>query len=147
MFRKPIAFLARLRLFRRARPAHTDWEIIAWWESRRIPYNLIVAATGIASCAIVLLTAFVTENQIGDAIGLSGSPLFEILAVLIYGIMANACFTGGWILEMLSRRIWGDRAEAFGEIAFTWGTLGSIVLTLIPAIFIAIVGIYRIATR
>jgi hypothetical protein len=147
MLHKPIAILARLRLFRRARPAHTDWDVIAWWESRRIPYNLIVGATGIASCAIVLLTAFVTENQIGDAIGLSGSPLFEILAVIIYGIMANICFTGGWILELLSRRIWKDRAEAFGEIAFTWGTLGSIVLTLIPAAVIAAVGIYKIAAR
>jgi hypothetical protein len=25
----------------------------------------------------------------------------------------------GWILELLGRRIWETRAEAFGEIAFT----------------------------
>lgn len=147
MLHKPIAMLTRLRLFRRTQPTQTDWEIIAWWESRRIPYNLIVGATGIVSCAIVLLTALVTEKLFGEPIGLSGSPLFEILAVVIYAIMANVCFTGGWILEVLSRRIWDDRAEAFGEIAFTWGTLGSIVLTLIPAAVITAVGIYKIATR
>jgi hypothetical protein len=131
-------------LFRRAQPAQTDWEVIAWWESRRIPYNLIVGTAGIICCAIILITAFITEKLIGEAIGLSGTPIFEILAVLIYGIMANVCFTGGWILELLSRRIWGDRAEGFGEIAFTWGTLGSIVVTLIPAAIIAIVGLYKV---
>jgi hypothetical protein len=61
-----------------------------------------------------------------------------------YGIMANICFTVGWVLELLRHRIWGARAEAFGEIAFTWGTLCSILLTLVPAALTVVFGAYRI---
>jgi hypothetical protein len=144
MVDKALEMLTRLPLFRRARPPERTWDVIAWWESRRIPYNLIVGAAGIASAIVMLLTGFVTEHIVGEAIGVPGSPFFAMVAVIVYGIMANICFTGGWILELFSRRIWGTRAEAFGEIAFTWGTLCSVLLTLIPAALTVLVGAYRI---
>jgi uncharacterized membrane protein YeiB len=122
--------LVRRPLFRRGRSPECSWDVIAWWESRRIPYNLIVGAAGIASAIVMLIMGFATEPVVGDNLG---SPLFAIFAVTMYGIMANICFTAGWVLELLSRRIWGTRAEAFGEIAFTWGTLASVIVTLIPA--------------
>jgi len=141
---KSLEVLAGWTLFRRARPPERTWDVIAWWESRRIPYNLIVGASGIASAIVMLITGFVTDHFVGEAIGVPGSPFFAMVAVIVYGIMANICFTGGWILELLSRRIWGARAEAFGEIAFTWGTLGSVFLTLVPAGLTVVVGAYRI---
>jgi hypothetical protein len=141
---KALEMLRRWPLFRRARPPERTWDIIAWWESRRIPYNLIVGAAGIASAIVMLITGFVTEHVVGEAIGVPGSPFFAIVAVIVYGIMANICFTGGWILELVSRHIWGTRAEAFGEIAFTWGTLCSVLLTLVPAAITVVVGAFRI---
>jgi hypothetical protein len=144
MLYKALETLTRWRLFRRERSPERAWDVIAWWESRRIPYNLIVGATGIASAIVMLLTGLVTEHVVGEAIGVPGSPLFAIIAVIFYGIMANICFTGGWIIELLSRRTWGTRAEAFGEIAFTWGTLCSVLLTLVPAALTVAVGAYRI---
>jgi hypothetical protein len=144
MLYQAIGMLARLPLFCRTRPPERTWDVIAWWESRRIPYNLIVGAAGIASAIVMLITGFVTEHVIGEAIGVPGSPFFAVLAVIAYGIMANICFTGGWILETLSRRIWGARAEAFGEIAFTWGTLCSVLLTFVPAAITVVVGAYSI---
>jgi hypothetical protein len=141
---KALEMLTRWPLFRRERQATRAWDVIAWWESRRIPYNLIVGATGIASAIVMLLTGLVTEHIVGEAIDAQGSPIFEIVAVILYGIMVNICFTGGWVLELLSRRIWGTRAEAFGEIAFTWGTLFSVLLTLVPAALTIGVGACRI---
>jgi hypothetical protein len=91
----------------------------------------------------MLIMGFMTGHVIGDGLG---SPLFAVFAVIIYGIMANICFTAGWILELLSRRIWDARAEAFGEIAFTWGTLFSVLLPLIPAAVTVVVGAFRILT-
>ncbi len=129
--------LIRWPLFRRARSPERSWDVIAWWESRRIPYNLIVGAAGFASAIVMLIMGFVTGHVVGDGIG---SPLFAIFAVIIYGIMANICFTGGWVLELLSRKIWGTRADAFGEIAFVWGTLSSVILTLVPAAVVVVVG-------
>jgi hypothetical protein len=144
MLYRALLMLTRWPLFRRELPPERDWEIIAWWESRRISYNLIVGAAGIVSVIVILLTEFVTEHVIGEAIDAQGSPIFEIVAVIFYAIIANICFTGGWILELLSRRIWGTRAEAFGEIAFTWGTLCSVLVTLVPAALTVVVEAYRI---
>jgi hypothetical protein len=144
MFYKALEVLTHWSLFRRARPPERNWDVIAWWESRRIPYNLILGAAGIASAIIMLITGLVTEHVIGEAIGVPGSPFFAIVAVVVYAVMANICFTGGWVLELFSRRIWGARAEAFGEIAFTWGTLCSVLLTLVPAVLTVLVGALRI---
>jgi hypothetical protein len=136
--------LTRTRLFRREIPAPNARDIIVWWEVRRIPFNLLVGAAGVASVTIVFVTAFVTEHYLGEAMGLPDPPWLGILAVVAYGVIANLCFTGGWILELMSRRIWEGRADAFGEIAFLWGTLCSIALTLLPAGFIVLVATVRL---
>jgi hypothetical protein len=47
----------------------------------------------------------------------------------------------------LSRRVWGDRAQAFGEIAFTLGTVASVFLTLIPGVLVALLGIYVVMSH
>lgn len=120
MLYKTLEALTRRPLFRRERPPERARDVVVWWESRRIPFNLIVGAAGIASALVMLLMGLVTENVVVGAIDAQGSPIFAIVAVIFYGIAANICFTGGWILELLSRRLWGTRAEAFGEIAFTW---------------------------
>jgi hypothetical protein len=146
MLYRALEMLTRWRLFRRLKSPERTWDVIGWWESRRIPYNVIVGGAGIVSGAVMLTMGFVTEHVPGEAID-PGSPLFAMIAVLFYVIMANVCFTGGWILELLSRRLWGPRAEAFGEIAFTWGTLCSVLLTLTPAALTVVIGTCRILAR
>ena len=144
---KALEVLSRSRLFRRAHSAERTRDVIAWWESRRVPYNFIVGTAGLVSAIIVLLTEIVTEHFVGEAIGAGASPLFEVFAIIIFGVMANICYTGGWILELLSRRIWQARAAAFGEIAFTWGTLCSVLLTLVPGAMAVVIGAYSIITH
>ena len=68
MVYKALKMLIRWPLFRRERPSERTWDIVAWWESRRIPYNLIVGAAGIASAIVMLITGFVTEHVVGEAI-------------------------------------------------------------------------------
>lgn len=130
--------LVHLPLLSRPRPPVRSWDIISWWESRRLIYNVLVGAAGVTSVIIILMTGYVTEHMTGEAIGIPDPSFLAIIAVILYGLMANVCFTGGWILELLSRRLWGTRAEAFGEIAFTWGLLGSVILTLCPAAIIVL---------
>lgn len=134
-------------LFVRVQPLERDREIIAWWEMRRIPFNLIVGSAGVVSSVIMLATGFVTERFAGEAIGIPNPPGFALIAAIAYGAMANVCFTGGWILELISRRVWEKRTEAFGEIAFAWGTLCSIVLTLIPAALTVAFGSFKLLER
>lgn len=77
--------------------------------------------------------AFACERRGGAAIGLPDSPLFAIAGVLLYGIIANVCYTGGWITELLVARFWRADRSRFGPIAFTLGTGFSVFATLVPA--------------
>jgi hypothetical protein len=63
MLIKALESLVQWPLFRRVRLPERSWDVISWWESRRIPYNLIVAATGIASAIVMLIMGFVTEHE------------------------------------------------------------------------------------
>jgi hypothetical protein len=127
----PAGFTAWL-LTRRAgplRPAH----IVAWWELRRPVYNAVVGAVGIGTAAVVLAVTYTCEARGGQAVGLPDSPLFAVFLVLVYVVMANVCYTGGWVAELLVARVWRVDTRHFGPIALALGTLFSILLTLAPA--------------
>ena len=69
-------------------------EVISWWESRRLYYNIITGATGLFCLGIIFL--------------LLGLPhdfrLYSWLVfVFIFGISANIFYTSGWIIEVSLR--------------------------------------------
>ncbi|MEJ0089693.1 MAG: hypothetical protein WDM80_08120 [Limisphaerales bacterium] len=126
--------LRSLRLFQRQDRVNAWWQIILWWELRRFAFNLIVGATGILTCALLLCEELFAEKQFGDVIGGGGSPLLAIFGVLAYGITANICYTGGWICELFARYVWKEQAEHLGKIAFFMGIFFSVILTLTPVV-------------
>ena len=132
--------LSKLKLFSRDRELHDFWKIVAWWEVRRIPYNLFVGAVGLISGVIILVTAIITERYLGEPVGLLDPPIFIVLSVIVYGVLANICFTGGWLVEFIVKNVWPDEGKGFGVISFTLGFLFSIFLTLLPGIIIALFG-------
>lgn len=128
-----------------ARGSNTDtWHTIAWWEVRRIPYNFIVGMTGVLSGALCFVTGILCEHFLGDPIGIPDPPFIAILAVAAYGVMANLCYTGGWMAELLVRKIWPEQASAFGKISFFLGLIFSILLTLVPGIIVPTIGAVRL---
>lgn len=137
----------RSRLFARRTTAPSTWAIVKWWELRRAPYNFIVGLTGIFGGGVSLALALAAERR-GIEVLFPDPPLFVILLVLLYGIAANICFTGGWVSEIVARRIWGARADAYGEISFCFGTVFSVLLTLFPSVvFSAILTIQLLLKR
>jgi hypothetical protein len=119
-------------LSRRAGPLRAA-HIVAWWELRRPVYNAIMGAVGIGSVAVVLAVAYTCENR-GGALGLPHSPLFAVFVALVYVMMANVCYTGGWVAELLVARVWRVDTRRFGPIALAVGTVFSVLLTLAPAV-------------
>lgn len=113
----------------KSHPAH----IVAWWELRRLPYNLIVGATGCLSLAVFFGVAFTCEQSSGVPLGMPEPPLLVLLAAVAYGIVANIFYTGGWVLELLVAKVWHVSTPVFGPIAFTLGTAVFVVVTLVPA--------------
>lgn len=125
------------RFFSRKTEATNFLQRIAWWEIRRIPYNLIVGIAGFASLTLVVLSAVVGELVTGVPVGLPDPPLFAFVWILIYAILANICYTGGWIAEILVVNIWGEAGKHFGVISFALGVVFSAALTLAVGLLFA----------
>lgn len=70
-------------------------QAIKWWESRRFFFNIVVGCTGIVTCVAMIAYALVAEPRVGEAIGLPDPPIFVLLGVIAFSIMANICYTGG----------------------------------------------------
>ena len=108
------------------------WDAIAWWEIRRIPFNLFMLVIGLGSGFLFLLAGshvFNPEEHFG-------SPF---LAVVFYGLAANLCYTLGWITELLWG--WGDttQTEKIRPKIFRLGLIFSASLTLLPAIILTMI--------
>ena len=124
------------RLGRREIPAATAWQVIGWWEARRIPFNLIVGMAGAVSGVAILCIAVAGEIFFGVPFGMPDPPILAVAAVVVYALGANVCFAGGWIAELTVRRAWPDESDRFGTLSFTLGLVFAVVVTLLPPILL-----------
>lgn len=109
-------------------------DVIKWWERRRVFFNVVVGCTGLVTCALVVICILASESTVGESIGLPDGPLLGLFGILAYGIVANICYTGGWIFELVLRaQSTRERAAAYAPRAFRLGLQFSILLTLLPA--------------
>ena len=123
-------------------PLTNAWDVIGWWESRRVSFNLIVGSAGVFSCIVVGVVAMEPRFcSTATLFGLPDPPGFALVGILLYGIMANICFTGGWLSELFVRRLWPREAHRFATLSFSLGLIFSVLLTLTPAIVIGAGGI------
>jgi hypothetical protein len=108
------------------------YDAIVWWELRRIPFNAILLVTGVCSFGIIA--------GIGALLVQPGDDVVEPLALIFGGIgfviVANACYTLGWITELL----WsgGDtaRTEGVRPTVSRRGLSFSVVVTAAPGVLI-----------
>jgi hypothetical protein len=78
-----VSLLARIRalnLFRRDTPVTNYKDAIGWWESRRVPYNLVVGIAGMFSGFLVLFTAVAASTLLSVDFGIPNPPGFAIMA-------------------------------------------------------------------
>jgi hypothetical protein len=132
LFLAPVKFLIRFRLFQRREDQLSSLQVILWWEARRLFFNLAVGTAGLITIFTILFSATMAEKFVHEPFSWPDPPLFAIIGVVLYAILANACYTGGWLAELISREVWGDRAGSFAEISFTLGIIFSVLLTLLP---------------
>lgn len=142
-----VRWLRERPLFRRDAPVTTARQVIGWWESRRPSYNLIVGCAGILTCVAMLLLAVIAEVFFHSDFGMPDPPIFAIVGVILYGVFANVCYTGGWIVELAVRKLWPDEADVFAKATFSLGLAFSILLTLAPAIVVGGIGFVKFLDR
>jgi hypothetical protein len=113
-------------------PRQSAVALLRWWESRRLFYNKVVGATGLFTLTGVLLLAPGTGPVLpGAAVG-----------VVAYGVMANVCYSLGWLAELMARWLWGRGAPPMGPLLFRQGLIFSVGLTLFP---LALAILFRVA--
>lgn len=102
--------------------------IIGWWESRRLFYNVVVGLTGLVS---LVFLRFLCMNHIFNASALGG-VLIMLWGAFCVAIMANVCYTAGCICDSFARHFWKDKAESFGPILFSLGLIFSLLVVALP---------------
>jgi hypothetical protein len=117
---------ALVRLLYPAPAERRAGSIIKWWEKRRLSYNLIVGASGLATLGVHTLVHGVPPDTAG--------------AVLAVGIFANVAFTLGSIVEITVNNLWGRKVLSVGPVLFRQGVLFSVGLTLVLPMIVLTIG-------
>lgn len=103
----------------------TRKEIIRWWESRRLRYDLLVGAVGMITWLLVLCVGSLAVRPGEDF----EEPIMMIIGPFIYGAMANLCYCLGWVVDTCFYR--GTPRTSLFKV----GLVFSMVLTALPGIW------------
>ena len=107
-------------------------EVIAWWQARRLIYNLLVFGLGIPSFFLYLFF-LLTSGQLApgeDAV----EPLELLFAPIIVPIGVNICYTFGVIAELIWRKLSKDTTRRFGRLLMQAGVCFSLFIVFFPSV-------------
>ena len=102
----------------------TSGQVIRWWELRRVLYNAVLLVIGAAA---MFGTLWLIDKLNPDAD--IGTPM---LGVFLYALIANFCYTMGWIIELVARGRDPVAARQLGQRMFQVGMVFSCVMTSLP---------------
>ena len=98
----------------------SKFEIILWWELRRIFYNFVVLVTGIISLSVILYA---------DVFHVDGDEGLEPLGIFVFAFLCNVCYTLGWFTE-----IFIPKCTTYGPKMLKIGTGFTLAVVLFPAL-------------
>ena len=108
-------------------------QIIAWWEIRRIPFNILIGTVGVIS--LILLFKFVGEAETAHP----GEDIVEPISLLLAPFGINFCYTFGWIAEIAFSRIWKVDDPKLGTKLLQTGTGITLFFVLLPSLIWGII--------
>lgn len=101
----------------------SPFQVIGWWERRRLTYNVCVGAAGMLSLATIWLVHPQRSAMAGFGL---------VIGAGLYGLAANACYTLGWMADLTLRKLLGIRAPDLAPVLLRYGFVFSLGLTLLP---------------
>jgi hypothetical protein len=102
---------------------------ILWWEARRLHYNVIVFGWGLLLGLVAAL---------GFEAGNLWTPNFLVFYLFLFQLPANIFYTGGWIVELIVKKVLRVPAPALGPWALGIGIAVSILFYIWVFIFVLI---------
>jgi hypothetical protein len=107
-------------------PRRTPGALLRWWESRRPAYNLAVGVAGLVSLTAVNLLSVLPPHP---------HPLgVPLIPIMVYAILANLCYSAGWVIETTLEMLWRDQVRPIGPVLFRQGLIFSVGLSLLPIV-------------
>jgi hypothetical protein len=124
-------FFARAKswLFTSQGDSASEWQVILWWELRRIPYNLFIGVYGII-CLMLFYWAITPTGVVQP-----GEDAVEPFAIILAPFVANACYTLGWLVELVARVLDPDLSPKFGPLLLKIGFGFSFIVISVPAVY------------
>ncbi len=122
-------------LFANPQGARSLWGVVAWWEMRRIPFNIIIGVYG-AMCLVIFFSAITTSGHLQP-----GEDAVEPLALLTAPFGINVLYTLGWLVEVPARVLRPALSPQFGPLLLKLGLGLGLSLITLPA---ALWGGYRV---
>lgn len=116
----------------------TPLSSLRWWESRRVFFNKVVGATGLVTLAGVSVLSMLPPHPV--PFGLADA----LIGAVIYGVLANGCYSFGWVMDVIAQRVWGRRGPDLGPLLFRQGLIFSVGLTLFPLLLASMFWVLRI---
>lgn len=107
------------------RPIYSRRDLVKWWEARRIRYNLLVGGVGVVTWVLVL---FVGSLAVKPGVDFE-EPFMMIIGPIIYGILANLCYSLGWVVDTTIYR--GNPRT----VLYKSGLIFSLILTALPGVW------------
>jgi hypothetical protein len=107
----------------------TAFQIIGWWEFRRLVYNAVLAVMGVATYigVIAVVGPHIPPGQ--DVI----EPVALVLVIIPrFFLIANLCYTPSWIVDLILRRFQFEVSDRLRFRAFGAGILFSCLVTSVP---------------
>jgi hypothetical protein len=104
------------------------FQIIFWWELRRILYNVIILLSGIINLTII--SAIVNAQP--------GEDLVEPFAVIGFVILCNLAYTVGWLTEIFIKR-----NNKYGPRMFKIGLFFTLFFVFLPLLIHVFLWVFR----
>lgn len=116
-------------LFASAQGPRSPWKVVAWWEVRRVPFNIIIGVYGVL-CLAIFFWAVTTSSHLQP-----GEDAVEPIALLAAPFAINVLYTLGWIVEVPARLLVPTLSPAFGPLLLKLGLGLGVLLITLPAAF------------
>ncbi len=114
--------------------------IWAWWERRRLAYNVWVGSAGAFTVAAGTFLSLLPPHPEGLP------PLIIWQPIVLFGVLANLFYTSGAVLETLAQKLWGRQLLPVGPALYRMGLTFSVGLALFPTLIMLIGWILKVVT-
>lgn len=112
-------------------------DVVGWWEKRRFAYNVFLILVGILTGILfVIVDALPPQAENTD-----WSPLLTAVLALV---VANFCYTLGWVVELLAKLSTGRDNRSLGPKLLKAGLWFSAVVACVPVVMNLVFWIGRI---